>query len=262
MQRNCCLSDLIRCGFASSNLEKTLQGQSKHGCGLGSQVSVYFVMCACSEDIAPVCTSGSITDTPPNSVSSQSEKTKTPPTQTHSYCLHPMIDTYTKPKISVCKLATVLNKPVKATCVNATALQPQGEKELHSTVPEIYNRKRGKTCFKFQYLPKNFSLPRRTVRWHVWDAFVYINVYVTRRPIVWELVASIITQKLQDVPIHLFWKLDYFRKLFQRQYNMPYLCKNTNQLQHFERKNNNLLTAYACQQAGKMQLGLLTAKTS
>lgn len=38
--------------------------------------------------------------------------------------------------------------------------------------------------------------------------------------------------------------------------------QNTNQLQHFERKNNNLLTAYACQQAGEMQLGLLTAKTS
>lgn len=220
-------------------------------------------MCACSEDIAPVCTSGSITDTPPNSVSSQSEKTKTPPTQTHSYCLHPMIDTYTKPKISVCKLATVLNKPVKATCVNATALQPQWKKKkLHSTVPEIYNKKRGKTCFKFQHLPKNSRLPRRTVRWHVWDAFVYINVYVTRRPIVWELVASIITQKLQGVLIRLFWKLDYFKKLFQRQYNTPYLCKNTNQLQHFERKNNNLLTAYACQQAGEMQLGLLTAKTS
>lgn len=28
------------------------------------------------------------------------------------------------------------------------------------------------------------------------------------------------------------------------------------------KKKNNLLTAYACQQAGEMQLGLLTAKTS
>lgn len=170
MQRNCCLSYFNSAQFRQlCNLEKTLQGQSKpskHVCGLGSQVSVYFVMCACSEDIAPVCTSGSITDTPPNSVSSQSEKTKTPPTQTHSYCLHPMIDTYTKPKISVCKLATVLNKPVKATCVNATALQPQWKKKKSyiPLYPRYTTKKRGKTCFKFQHLPKNSRLPRRTVR--------------------------------------------------------------------------------------------------
>lgn len=185
-------------------------------------------MCACSEDIAPVCTSGSITDTPPNSVSSQSEKTKTPPTQTHSYCLHPMIDTYTKPKISVCKLATVLNKPVKATCVNATALQPQWKKKSYIPLyPRYTTKKEEKRVSSFNIYQKNSRLPRRTVRWHVWDAFVYINVYVTRRPIVWELVASIITQKLQGVLIRLFWKLDYFKKLFQRQYNTPYLCKNT-----------------------------------
>lgn len=111
-------------------------------------------MCACSEDIAPVCTSGSITDTPPNSVSSQSEKTKTPPTQTHSYCLHPMIDTYTKPKISVCKLATVLNKPVKATCVNATALQPQWKKKATFHCTRDIQQKKRKNVFQVSTFTK------------------------------------------------------------------------------------------------------------
>lgn len=53
-----------------------------------------------------------------------------------------MIDTYTKPKISVCKLATVLNKPVKATCVNATALQPQWEKKSYIPLYPRYTTKK------------------------------------------------------------------------------------------------------------------------
>lgn len=66
-----------------------------------------------------------------------------------------MIDTYTKPKISVCRLATVLNKPVKATCVNATALQPQWKKKATShCTRDIQQKKEEKRVSSFNIYQK------------------------------------------------------------------------------------------------------------